>query len=86
MISISTRFLSDAALAMAIILQDLFFKFCDFVSKLGEMSTKETETIAEQKRPLFTAWKEAVYITKTAKTNHERGIRRLIGMLLVMAE
>ena len=36
--------------------------------------------------PLSTAWKEAVYITETAKTNPEREVRRLIGMLLVMAD
>ena len=48
MISISARFLSDTTLAMARLLQDLlFFLICDFVSKLGKMSTEETETSVE---------------------------------------
>ena len=42
MISISAYFLLDATLAMARLLQDLFFFICDFVSKLGKMSTDET--------------------------------------------
>ena len=50
MISISACFLSDAALAIARLLQDLFFfLICDFVSELGKMSTEETETSAEYK-------------------------------------
>ena len=48
MISISAHFLSDATLAMARLLQDLFvFLICDFVSKLGKMSTEKTETSVE---------------------------------------
>ena len=50
MISISACFLSDAALAIAILLQDLFFfLISDFVLELGKMSTEETETSAEYK-------------------------------------
>ena len=48
MISISASFLSDASLAIARLLQDLFFfLICDFVSELGKMSTEETEKSVE---------------------------------------
>ena len=50
MISISACFLSDAALAIARLLQDLlffFFLIFDFVSEFGKMSTEETETSVE---------------------------------------
>ena len=52
MISRSARFLSDATLAIARLLQDLFsflffFLICDSVSKLGKMSTGETEIYVE---------------------------------------
>ena len=67
MISISARFLSDVALAMAR-LQD-FFSIGDFVSKLGKMSTEETEKGAG-KKPCFRR-AAIIYIMKRSGVHHQ---------------